>query len=110
MTESRDARGPGAMPVLLAALAAFVVVLAILGLQMRAGRDPAVKGTAAPAPRRILERRVVVRRVVITDAPASAPAPARASAPAQASPSPPPPAPVQVVQAPPPPAPVTRTS
>jgi hypothetical protein len=98
------------MPVILAALAGFVVVLAILSLQMSVGRDPAVKSAAAPAPRRILERRVVVRRVVITDAPASPRAPARASAPAQASPSTPPPAPVQVVQAPPPPAPVTRTS
>ena len=112
---SKPGRGPGAAPVIVAALGGFLIVLAILGGQMRAGNDPAVKPAAAsPAPRRIVERRVVVRRVIITDAPAAGSGPAAsrgAAAAVPAAPSTVRSAPVQVVQAPPPPAaPVTRTS
>jgi hypothetical protein len=115
MTERpQTARGPGPMPVIVTALAGFVVVLAILVAQMSAGKDPVVTPAAAPVPtRKIVHRRIVVRRVIVTDAPARTSGEATGPAPAPASPPPAHSAPVQVVQAPPPPpppAPVTRTS
>jgi hypothetical protein len=111
MTERpQTARGPSATAVIVTALGSFLVVLAILALQMRAGKDPVVMPAAAPAPtRKIVHRRIVVRRVIVTDAPA------RTTDPAPSAPPPARSAPVQVVQASPPPpapapAPVTRTS
>ena len=112
MTEPRAPRRPR-RPGLLAvggwSLAAFLVVLTLLVVQMRVGRDPALgarsAAAVAPAPRRVLLRRVIVERVVIDvvhDAedggagasgrtvavvppgPAPAPAPAAAAAPAPA--------------------------
>jgi hypothetical protein len=114
MTEPRAPRRPR-RPGLLAvggwSLAAFVVVLALLVVQMRVGRDPALgarpAAAVAPAPRRVLVRRVIVKRVVIDEirdakdggaraarrtvvvvpqgsAPAAAPAPAPAPAAAPA--------------------------
>lgn len=124
MTEPRKARrAPGPMVVVVLALGGFLILLSILSLQMRAGHDPALRPTAtAETPRTILKRRIVERRVIITDepapaaspstgagsaagvagqVPASAPAPVPRAAPVQAAPVAPPP---------PPPAPVTRTS
>ena len=88
-----------------ASLAAFLVVLALLAIQLRAGRDPALgeKG-AKPAPRRVLVRRIVRRVVVIhVIAPAGAQS-GPSTAPAISAPAP---APVPVPVAP---APVTRSS
>jgi hypothetical protein len=124
MTDTREkrSRGPGAMPVIVATLCGFLILLTILSDQMRTGRDPAIKPSAtAERPRTILERRIIEKRVIITDAPApsagsptlgaspvggqvaaSPPAPVTRAAPVQAAPVAPAP--------PPPPAPVTRTS
>lgn len=95
-------------------LALFCVLLALLSAQLRSGRDPAVGArvfshpAAAPAPRRVIVRRIeddeVVTRVIVVPAPSSpsrsalvtsasraagpavtqAPAPAQTSAPAPA--------------------------
>ena len=86
MTEPRAPRRPrrpGLLAVGAWSLAAFVVVLALLVVQMRVGRDPALgarpAAALAPAPRRVLVRRVIVKRVVVDevhdaeDAGASAP-------------------------------------
>jgi hypothetical protein len=133
MTERRSR---SSVPVAWLSLSAFVVVLAFLALQLKEGRDPSI-GEArapAPAPREVLLRRIVRRKVVvhvipprIVDAPPAAvtsgasPAVA-AAAPAQSSSAPAPvqaaaPAPVRVAPPvaaapppPPPPAPVTRSS
>lgn len=86
MTEPRRARGPRRrdLPAVAAVSAvAFAVVLALLAVQMRFGRDPVLGARAiAPAPlppRRVLVRRVIVKRVVVEvvrDEPsAAAPAP-----------------------------------
>lgn len=112
MTErSKAGHGPGATPVIVMALGGFVVLLAILSLQMWAGNDPVLKPrVAADAPRKVVKRRVVVRHVIVTDAPAdtAGPAPTRTPAPTPATPAPVSPAPVQ--PAPAPAAPVTRSS
>ncbi|MGZ8632929.1 MAG: hypothetical protein ACXWZZ_03615, partial [Solirubrobacteraceae bacterium] len=89
MTEPRTPRprrGPGLAAVGGWSLVAFVVVLTLLVVQMRVGRDPALgaarrAAVAAPAPRRVLVRRVIVKRVVVDEvrdvedgaAPAAAP-------------------------------------
>ena len=113
MTEPRaprPGRGPGLAAVGGWSLAAFAVVLTLLVIQMRAGRDPALRArpvaAVAPAPRRVLVRRVIVKRIVVDEvrdaedvgaapsrsvavtpgqtAPAPAPAPAAAPVPAPA--------------------------
>jgi resuscitation-promoting factor RpfA len=103
MTDARRVRRPSLWAVGAASVLAFVVVLALLAAQMRFGRDPVVgarRATAgvAPAPREVLVRRVIVKRIVVdeihdaeqgvTAPPARAvvvtPAPAPASAPAPA--------------------------
>ena len=74
MTEPRAPRRPrrpGLLAVGAWSLAAFVVVLALLVVQMRVGRDPALgarpAAALAPAPRRVLVRRVIVKRVVVDE-------------------------------------------
>ena len=74
MTEPRvprPRRGPSMAAVGGWSLAAFVVVLTLLVVQMRVGRDPALgsrrAAVAAPAPRRVLVRRVIVKRVVVDE-------------------------------------------
>jgi hypothetical protein len=110
MTEPRaprPRRGPGLAAVGGWSLAAFAVVLTLLVVQMRVARDPALgarpAAAVAPAPRGVLVRRVIVKRVVVDEvrdagaapsrsvvvtpgqaAPAPAPAPAAAPAPAPA--------------------------
>jgi hypothetical protein len=104
MTEPRrpaPARRPGPLPLAATALSAFLVLLALLAAQVRAGRDPALgagKLEQRPAPRQIIVKRIVERRVVRrpggSPAPA-APTPARAPAAQAAAPAPAPaPAPV----------------
>ena len=67
----RRPRRPGLLAVGAWSLAAFVVVLALLVVQMRVGRDPALgarpAAALAPAPRRVLVRRVIVKRVVVDE-------------------------------------------
>src|SRR5215207_7091958 len=64
-----------------ATLALFFALCALLVFQLRSGRDPALgRGAAlaqatAPAPKRVLIRKVIVTRVV-HDAPRAQPAPA----------------------------------
>jgi hypothetical protein len=71
MTEPRAPRRPGLLAVGGCSLAAFVVVLALLGAQMRVGRDPALgarhAAVAAPVARRVLVRRVIVKRIVVDE-------------------------------------------
>lgn len=66
MTDARPRRPrrPSGLPVHLLALGLFLAVLALLALQMRAGRDPLVTA-AEPEPRQVVVRRVE-RRVIIT--------------------------------------------
>jgi len=61
---------PRPIATMIAATAVFVAVLVLLAWQVRAGRDPAlgtVRQTArvAPAPRRVLVKKIV-RRVIVT--------------------------------------------
>ena len=115
---------PAAVPVAWAAAAAFLAVFAGLAFQMRQGRDPVLRAghdgaSAVVAPRRVLIRRVVKRRVIVRVIPAepgAGGAPTGTSTPLASVPvvtsSPttvaaaPAPAPAPA----PPPAPVTRTS
>ncbi len=72
---SAAARRPGALALSWAAAAAFLVVLALLAVQVAAGRDPALRARAQAAPlpaRRVLVRRLYERKVVV-HLPASAP-------------------------------------
>jgi hypothetical protein len=65
------------------ALGLFLVVFTLLAFQLRAQARPAV--AASPPARRVLQRRIVVRKVIVTvrsDAPAAAPARVVSSAPA----------------------------
>jgi hypothetical protein len=75
MTEPRrprpaQARRPGPIGVVIASLATFLVVLAFLADQMASGHDPALGGrradTAQVAPRRVVVRRIVKQRVIVT--------------------------------------------
>ncbi|MGZ6705894.1 MAG: hypothetical protein ACXVFN_02965 [Solirubrobacteraceae bacterium] len=71
MTErrpTRPRRRPSLGSVLQMSATAFALVLALLVLQLRTGRDPVLGGRAAApaaAPRRVLVRRVVVTRVLV---------------------------------------------
>jgi hypothetical protein len=126
MTEPARARPkrPSSGWVFTAALGGFLVVLALLAAQMRAGRDPAIgaqpaaTAAATAEPRRVLVRRIVRTTVVTHVTPAVAsPPPATGSsgvpatdgaAPAPAAPAPAAPAPAAAAPAPAPaPAPVT---
>jgi hypothetical protein len=127
MTERRaPRRRPSPAWAFGAAFGAFALVLALLAVQVRAGRDSALGpgtpvATPAERPRRIVVRRIVRTTVVthvaaadpVRTAPAvPAPASSGPAAPAPAAPAPAPaaPAPAPVAPAPapaPPPAPVT---
>jgi hypothetical protein len=110
MTERRRPQRPSPGWVFGGAFGVFALVLALLAVQVRAGRDSALgAGTpvvaAAPAepPRRIVIRRIV-RTTVITHAGAGDRTPSTAAQPAPTSPAPAAPAPVAPAAAP---APVT---
>jgi hypothetical protein len=68
MTRRRP-RSASAAIVVAGSLALFLVVFALLVFQLRAGRDPALRAVTAqvPAPpaKRILERRIVIRKVIV---------------------------------------------
>jgi hypothetical protein len=71
MTERRrPVKRPGPFAVVVASLGTFLVVLAFLASQMAAGRDPALRpkraAVAQEPPRRVLVRRVVQQRVIVT--------------------------------------------
>lgn len=123
MTSSARRGGPGAFGVVAGALGLFLVVFALLAIQLRAARPTTV--AAAPAQttaRRVLERRVVIRKVVVHVRPAPegddgsrrtvrVSAPVTAAAPAAPARTPVPATPAPVAPAPAPAAPlVTRTS
>jgi hypothetical protein len=98
--------GKRQIPVAAIAGGLFCLMLIYLALQVRSGNDPAIgAGTptaTAPAPRQVIVRRIIIRRIVEEDAPATAqpaagsgtptadaPAPASsAPAPAPAAPAP----------------------
>ena len=104
----------GSLPVVTAFGGVFCVALIFLALQMRAGDDPAIgagpKAAAVQsAPRPVIVRRVIVRRIV-EDPPGAPAAQAAAAAPgpepAASAPAPAAPAPAAAAPAPAP-APVT---
>jgi hypothetical protein len=112
---------PRPIATIAAAVAVFVTVLVLLAWQVRSGRDPALGAAktarVAPAPRRVLVKKVV-RRVIVTkvvqtdDGPvlvaSTAPAPASSGTTVQSAPavvySAPAPAPAPAAQV------VTKTS
>jgi hypothetical protein len=80
-------RGPASAPVITAACAVFCLVLVYLALQVRAGTDPAIGAghqAQAQAPRQIVVRRVIIRRVLKGSDPSTS---AQQSPGASASPS-----------------------
>lgn len=104
-------RSPAAAIVTAGSLALFLVVFALLVFQLRAGRDPAL-GAAAAQPAAVPAKRILLRKVVITKrivtvkrdddepapaAPAQQPVVASAPAPAPAAPAPAAPAPRPLV-------------
>jgi 2-oxoglutarate dehydrogenase E2 component (dihydrolipoamide succinyltransferase) len=105
----------GSLPVVTAFGAVFCVALIFLALQLRAGDDPAIgaghqAAAVESAPRPVIVRRVIVRRIVeeAPGAPAAPPATGGAAAPAPAASAPAPAAPAPAAAAPAPaPAPVT---
>jgi hypothetical protein len=111
-------RRPRLLAVGVWSLAAFVVVLVLLVVQMRVGRDPALgarpAAVVAPAPRRVLVRRVIAKRVVVDevhDAEDGAASAARRTVVVVPRPSPPAAAPTPAPAPAPAPAPlVTKTS
>jgi hypothetical protein len=131
---AKRGKRPGAWPVAVGTLAVFLAALAVLSLQLRAGRDPALGpgATAAqPEPKRVLVRRIIKRRVVVRVIPSesgatgtgggpaaaatgggSEPAPSGSTAPASAPAQPAAPAAAAPAPAPAPApaAPVTRSS
>jgi hypothetical protein len=112
----RDVRAE-LVPVAMSALAMFLVVAALLTVQMRLGRDPALRGRtvalARPAARPVLVRRILERRVIIDVIPATqagaGPRPDVSKAPATMAPRVAP-APRYAPASPPAPAIVTRAS
>ena len=64
------AKRPGPTGVVIASLATFLALLAFLANQMASGHDPALGAKRAaveqPAPRRVIVRRVVKQRVIVT--------------------------------------------
>lgn len=64
------AKRPGPMGVVIASMATFLAVFALLASQMASGNDPALHAKPADvalvAPRRVLVRRVVQQRVIVT--------------------------------------------
>jgi hypothetical protein len=113
MTEQpprRRIRRLSPLPVVLGALALFLLVFNLLAFQTRAKHDAVqvAARTAAEPPRRVIERRVIVTKVIVRvrrDEGDDTPAPVtRVSqtvpAPAQAAPSAPAPAPAAPARAP----------
>ncbi len=75
-TANRTPRSPGALAALWSAAAVFLALLALLATRVASGQDPALRARAAAtpiAPRRVLVRRVIERRVIV-HLPPSAPA------------------------------------
>src|SRR5262245_639777 len=70
MTERRPAKRPGPFAVVFASVATFLAILVFLASQMAAGHDPALgakrAAVAQQPPRRVLVRRVVRQRVIVT--------------------------------------------
>lgn len=127
---SRPRRRPGPLPVAAATLATFLVIVTLLAMQLRNGRDPALgagpggSNASQAAPKRVLVKRIVKRKVIVRLIPgetsggaqlaaggAAAPAPAGAgAAPVTSAPAPAAAAPAPAAAAPSAPAPVTGSS
>jgi hypothetical protein len=74
MTSSRR---PSPFAVIAGALGLFLVVFALLAFQLRAHARPAL-AAAPPTPvRRVLNRRILIRKVIVIVRSAAAPGPAR---------------------------------
>jgi hypothetical protein len=111
MTDRPARSRSGIVPVALAALAAFLVVLLLLTVQMRLGADPALKArpVAAAPPKRILVRRIERRTILVRVVPAETDDHPSVAITARSAPAAPSPAPVAAPA--PAPAPiVTRSS
>ena len=91
-------RKPGPLPVIGASFGLFFAIAGLLAVQMRRGADPALGEpkpqllAAAPPPRQILVRRVIVTRIVESAQGGAPPSPRPASV-APVTPAPPAPAP-----------------
>jgi hypothetical protein len=102
-----------ALAVVAVALGVFLAMLTFLAVRVRTGHDPALGAAVAPAPapRRVLVRRLVERRVLITVKRPSEEASGTAAQVQSASAAPASPAPASTPARPPAPAPVaTRSS
>jgi hypothetical protein len=67
---SRPRKRPGPLPVAAATLATFLVLVTLLAMQLRSGRDPALgagpgASAAQAAPKRVLVKRIVRRKVIV---------------------------------------------
>jgi hypothetical protein len=99
-------RKPGPLPVLAGSFGLFFAITALLAVQMRRGADPALGApepqlvAAAPAPRTIVVRRVIVTRIVEHRSPRAAGAPRTSAAAAGPQTPPAPAAPAAAVPAP----------
>jgi hypothetical protein len=108
-------RKPGPLPVIAGSIGLFFAVTALLAFQLRRGADPALGApepqalAAAPVPRTILVRRVVVTRIVEHRPRRAAGAPAVEGASTDAAPATTTPAPRPAPSAPAP-APLTTRS
>jgi hypothetical protein len=63
---------PSPFPVVASAVAGFLAVFGFLGVQLRTGHDPALGAVAKapPQPKRVLVKRLIKRKVVVTIKPA----------------------------------------
>jgi len=90
---TKRARRPSPRATVLASLAAFAVILAVLVAQLRAGRDPGLlaQRPVAAVPRPVvIVRRVIVRRIVTDAAPPTATSRLAPLPPVAPAPAPPP--------------------
>jgi len=119
MTEQprRRVHRPSPFPVLAGALALLLVVFSLLAFQMRAKRDATLAASVRPAaaapPRRVIERRVIVTKVIVRvrrDEGGDAPVPVTRVAQTVPAPAPAAPAPAPAAPAPAPAPLTTRTS
>jgi hypothetical protein len=103
-------RVPGPFAVIAGSLGVFFAILGLLAARERLAVVAEPVATAAPPPRRVIERRVVLTRIVVHRRPANAPGPAAtASAPRSAPPAPAAPAPARAQAPAPAPAPAPST-
>lgn len=69
MTDRPQVRRPGPRPVFWASIALFAILFALLTYQLSTGADPTLSGATSAAPRPVVVRRVIKRKVVTTVVP-----------------------------------------